>query len=274
MLADEFRMRYKSIPMATYAQRGSGVVELHNHKAFEILSIQRGTCLVSVNGVEYEGKAGDLFCINPLEVHTIRVEDAEFRHLCICFECEMIPDEDIARAISEETLHIQNYIPTSHPVAGALSPMIEKLFDIYEKGENYLAMECTAYLALFFGTILKNSLIEKDCKQNKTSAFCAQVLGYIEQHYAEGITSKEVAEALSYNQSYFCRAFKKQFQMCFFEYLNRYRVIEARKLLESGKGTVTQVASDCGFRTASHFANCFKKYTGLLPSHYKAKKSM
>ena len=101
--------------------------------------------------------------------------------------------------------------------------------------------------------------------------FTAKVLRYINENYSRQITSKEAAEALGYDQSYFCRNFKKNFHACFSDHLNMYRVAVARTMLEEESGSIAQIAAACGFHTPAHFSACFKKYVGILPSAYKTR---
>lgn len=48
------------------------------------------------------------------------------------------------------------------------------------------------------------------------------------------------------------------------------RMSMASKLLKQGKLTVSQISSQCGFRTPSYFATAFKDYYGVSPSEFIA----
>ena len=111
--------------------------------------------------------------------------------------------------------------------------------------------------------------MNSDIQKNKNTLFCKNVIDYISEHYNENITSQKAADTLSYNQSYFCRAFKKNFNMCFSDYLNMYRIKTSRMLLEDGQKSISSIALECGFNSPSYFTSCFKKYLGILPSEYK-----
>ena len=82
------------------------------------------------------------------------------------------------------------------------------------------------------------------------------------------LTSRDVAAELCYSQSYFCRRFKRDFGMCFSEYLNAYRLNVARGLLLEKKRTVTEVAASVGFSSVSYFTRCFQRRFDMLPSDY------
>lgn len=60
----------------------------------------------------------------------------------------------------------------------------------------------------------------------------------------------------------------------FFDFVNQYRIEEARRLLsEPSKitGTILQIAYDTGFNSKSSFNKAFKKYTGMTPTEFRRK---
>jgi AraC-like DNA-binding protein len=60
----------------------------------------------------------------------------------------------------------------------------------------------------------------------------------------------------------------------FFDFVNRYRIEEAKRLLTNPadkKITVLEILYEVGFNSKSSFNTLFKKYTGLTPSEFKKK---
>jgi AraC-like DNA-binding protein len=58
----------------------------------------------------------------------------------------------------------------------------------------------------------------------------------------------------------------------FFDYINRYRIDEAKRLLTNPKDekiTVLEVLYEVGFNSKSSFNTLFKKYTGLTPTEFR-----
>ena len=66
----------------------------------------------------------------------------------------------------------------------------------------------------------------------------------------------------------FSRAFKSAFGITFKEYLLRFRIKEACRLLEKPDIPVTEVAYLSGFNDPSYFSKVFKRYVGLSPSAF------
>ena len=265
MLDDSFRVRYKSVPIAISNQNDFSPTGIHNHNEFEILLIKSGSCTVCVAGEEYTAKQGDMFFINPMEVHEIAVNDtAPYEHKCMCFDTSLIMNNRISETLKNECTNIV------HKVNGEpyLSDLFEKIFDEVKAGGKTYAMDVTAYITLMFSYLLKNSMVDEKISP-KENTFCQNVLSFINEHYCEKITSRQAAEACFLNHSYFCRKFKEDFGKSFSAYLNTHRVSVARTMLEESGETVTAISEMCGFETPAYFSKCFKEYTGILPLEYK-----
>jgi AraC-like DNA-binding protein len=94
------------------------------------------------------------------------------------------------------------------------------------------------------------------------------VYAYIEEHYKEKIDILQMAELTHLTHAAFCRYFKKMTLMTFTEFVNQYRINQAKTLLLLDK-TVSEVCFDCGFESLSYFNRIFKKITGDNPMAFK-----
>ena len=92
---------------------------------------------------------------------------------------------------------------------------------------------------------------------------------YIAEHYSDIISMQDVAHAMNYSDTHFCRLFKQCFNVNFSVYLNDYRVGQAKRLLTSTNLTVKDVGFSCGYRDTSYFIRVFKRHTGMTPSDYR-----
>lgn len=96
-------------------------------------------------------------------------------------------------------------------------------------------------------------------------------ISFVEKHFRSRVINEDVAAACGMNPFYFSKRFKETYEIGFHEYLTRYRLREARRLLEIPSVSVTQICFSCGFNDPSHFSRVFKKYFGALPSSYVGK---
>lgn len=93
---------------------------------------------------------------------------------------------------------------------------------------------------------------------------------FINQKFREKVRSEEVAKACGMTTFHFSRAFHETFGLTFQDYVLRYRILEACRLLRHPDGCVTKVAYSVGFNDASYFARMFRRFIGTSPSAYRA----
>jgi AraC family transcriptional regulator len=96
-----------------------------------------------------------------------------------------------------------------------------------------------------------------------------QAFEYIEAHLTEDILLSAIATELGMSQYYFCQLFKRSTGMTPHQYLIAQRIERAKHLLNKPELTITFVALECGFANQSHFAKCFRQYTGMNPKEFR-----
>jgi len=95
-----------------------------------------------------------------------------------------------------------------------------------------------------------------------------KIYHFIETHYQQPIDVNEVARLSHLTTAAFCRYFKKSTHLTFTDFLNQYRINQAKKLLLHDKN-VTEACYESGFENLSYFNKTFKKVTGENPSQFK-----
>ena len=94
---------------------------------------------------------------------------------------------------------------------------------------------------------------------------------WIEDHFREEIDITVVAKDHGMSRRTFERRFKKATGDTPLTYLQRTRVEEAKRLMESTRETFDVISYRSGYENSNHFREVFKRYTGLLPSEYHKK---
>ena len=86
-----------------------------------------------------------------------------------------------------------------------------------------------------------------------------------------GLTLSDLAEKLETNKTYLSQGINSEYGN-FNEYLNRFRVIEACRLIQQGldpKFSIDHLYSKVGFSSRTTFYIAFKKFTGVSPSRFR-----
>ena len=89
----------------------------------------------------------------------------------------------------------------------------------------------------------------------------------------EAFSVQDAIEGLHYSESYIRYIFSNHEGMNIKEYITKERMEKAFELLRKGT-SVKDTAEAAGFSNQRYFAKCFKDYTGLTPTEWKAEKDM
>jgi AraC-like DNA-binding protein len=122
------------------------------------------------------------------------------------------------------------------------------------------------YLSSLLNTMLIHLLRSKKdpVEQNKKNRV-TKVISYLSKHYAESMSLQELSRQFYVSPYHLCREFKLYANVTIIQYLNAVRIIEAQKMLLSTKKSITQISSEVGFDSITHFERVFKKITGSTP---------
>ena len=104
-----------------------------------------------------------------------------------------------------------------------------------------------------------------------TSHLVKMALAYIQQNYAHTLSRAEVAAAVGVSEDYLSRIFSKETGVSPWEYLNRYRVQQAKLLLRESKKNVTWIAAQVGFEDPAYFSRVFQRSEGCSPREYRTR---
>lgn len=95
-----------------------------------------------------------------------------------------------------------------------------------------------------------------------------QIYHFVEQHYRENIQMEQVLTLANLSLAAFCRYFKRMTGMTFTEFLNQYRINQAKHLLLQHYN-VSEACYESGFENLSHFNRTFKKLSGENPKDFR-----
>ncbi|MER3375638.1 MAG: AraC family transcriptional regulator [Allomuricauda sp.] len=105
-------------------------------------------------------------------------------------------------------------------------------------------------------------------KAEKQQERLQKVYSYIDENYSKKIVLDDIAASVNLGKEAFCRYFKKNTGSTFTNFLNQYRITQAKRLLLTGRN-IGETCYECGFESLSYFNRTFKKISGENPSDYK-----
>lgn len=149
----------------------------------------------------------------------------------------------------------------------------EDLFDeVYRciLSENKYAMIlASAKLLELIYKLKSETLMIESGKRNFNQSPILKAVNYITFHYTENISTHDIAKHCGMSVSYFHKKFVEANGITPNEYINKFRISEAKKMLLSGNEPVSIIAEKCGFNSQAYFTYCFKKSVNISPLKYR-----
>jgi len=140
--------------------------------------------------------------------------------------------------------------------------------ELRDKKSGYEQIVNSSFLVII--TILSRSYIGSSNKINNKAMPLIPAVAYMQAHYEEKITLREIAHMVNFSTRHFDRLFQDTYQMTPSKYLLRLRIERACKLLEEKvEMSVTEIAYVCGFNDSNYFARAFRNEYGIAPTAYR-----
>jgi YesN/AraC family two-component response regulator len=91
-------------------------------------------------------------------------------------------------------------------------------------------------------------------------------LYYVEKNIRKKLKADDVAKLCGMSSFRFSRLFKETFGIAFRDYVVRYRLREAYRMLQTGYTSVTEACFSVGFNDVAYFSRMFKRHFDVCPS--------
>jgi signal transduction histidine kinase/DNA-binding LacI/PurR family transcriptional regulator/AraC-like DNA-binding protein/DNA-binding response OmpR family regulator len=116
---------------------------------------------------------------------------------------------------------------------------------------------------------LNRALFGADTLPPQTSALVKRTIAFLHQNYSRPLSRWELAKALGISEDYLSRVFNRELGLSPWDYLNRYRILQAKTLLQTTSNSMRIIARQVGFRDQSYFSRVFHKFTGRSPQAFR-----
>lgn len=92
---------------------------------------------------------------------------------------------------------------------------------------------------------------------------------YVFNHLYEELSLERLGQAMRLNPAYLSRLCKKETGLSLSAYVRREKVEEAKRLLEIGEHTLSEICALLRWSDQSHFTQVFKTWVGVTPGTYR-----
>ncbi len=118
-------------------------------------------------------------------------------------------------------------------------------------------------------SVMNRALFGTENLPPHTSALVKHALAYLHQHYSHPFSRWEIAETIGVSEDYLTRVFNRELEISPWDYLNRYRVLQAQNLLKTTRHSMSVIARQVGFSDAAYFSRVFHKVMRISPQAFR-----
>lgn len=275
-------MNFKSGKGTFYPDRF--FVERHWHYNTEILKIQKGRYKAEINLETLYLEEGDICMINSGELHLLESMGSDTLHDALLFNQQILAfsyEDEMQEKLIHPLLCNKKMLPRlirpSDQGYVPINKQMEHLIDLGKKTADHwyyqLKLEILRYLIELdrYGLLNSSADAVSVFEKERIDRY-KRIVSLIEENYTSALTLEMLARSAGCNPQYLCRFFKEIAGTSPIQYLIRYRVQQAKRLLKSTTKTVLEISLDCGFDNVSYFIRQFRKQTGLTPNDFRKRK--
>lgn len=229
---------------------------LHLHRCFELVFVTEGELSISVDMETKTLSEGEMCLIFPNQLHAYKIDAFSKGFYCIFSPeyvnlfyhyCKNKKPQDLVTDFSSETKAL-----VKKKLAGC-------------KDNKFMIKACLYAVCAEISE--KTTLVETKLGSNEI--LLHKILCEIEDHFAEDISLKAIAQKLGYDYHYLSRYFNVQLHIPFSRMLNERKIDYAAYLILNSDKSITEIALSCGYKNIRSFNRNFIRILNQAPSEYK-----
>ena len=246
-------------------------VTVHSHDVVEITVTFAGQALHSALRQTRQLNRGDVFIILPGAAHELP-ECREWEHYNISCSPDILDQIGVnlsfihgLRKLFRSAARVIMFHMHSMEFNDA-GRLIRAMFETYEtrRQDGSGAGNLRAYFAILLCLLAQSySRHSADFTPEKR---LDKLTDYINQHYQEEISLRDLANVACLSESQLVRVFRREFGITPWGYVTELRFAEARRLLSQTRLSVAEIANECGFRDGNYMTHFFRKRYGMSPT--------
>ena len=251
-------------------------ISYHYHKYVELIYVLSGSMVAYIGDKSYTVCTDGLIIVYPNEPHSYRMLET-CKYIVIKFFTDILRTSEQSLNefeyifnLSADNMHTRLF-PDARKVKYYLSDSLEKFDENTYTSELYIRSDIIRVCAFILDMWKKNNEIVPI--ENTITRNNLDIIKHITE-YAKSVNgtikTHEAAALANMSDGHFSRIFKSAVGMTFSQYVKNIKCIQAERLLKCTDMSITEIAQELGYATASHFIEDFKRDKQLSPKRYRA----
>lgn len=233
-------------------------ITTHSHPFYEVGLVLDGEGSLSVAKTEYRLSAGDVFVVEPEQVHRVWASGEKGME---CFIFQVSVESQGGHDAAKELIHVDGQCLRR---GEALLKLIESWADVQQTG-----LGNSLSLSLFSRFLVYEILsLYGNVETMKAWSIVDKAKELIEDRLSDRLDVPQIAVALNVSERTLRRHFKQELGSSVIDYINDRRLELAQRYLFLHVG-VTDIAKMVGFETSGQLSRLFQKRQGVLPKTWQ-----
>lgn len=258
--------------------------EGESHDFWEMVYIDKGEMLCTANRNKFVLKSGEMTFHKPNEFHNLSGDHRSAPNVSILtFECRSRAMNDFEGKIFRLNPEEKSLLSTlfeeglsCFKLVDERNPLLQKLERI--EGAPFGSSQMTKnLLEIFLIKLSRNTdVVSKNLRRSyvidgmDVPYPVKEILDYLQQQVYGKLAIRDVAEAVGKSESTVKQLFAQYRKNGIMKYYNELKIKEAKKLIREGTYNMAQISDLLHFDNPQYFSKCFKSFTHMTPSEYKA----
>lgn len=254
------------------------------HDFWEMVYIDKGEMICTADEKRFVLKSGEMTFHKPNEFHNLSGNCNTAPNVSIItFECRSrtmkLLEGRIFRLSAEEKSMLSVLFSeglSCYRLEDEHNPLLQKMHKITPNplGSSQMTKNL---LEIFLIKLCRHTdVLTKQMRQNYVIDHVdvpynvKEILDFLNDHIYQSISIKDVATALGKSESTVKQLFSTYQKGGIIKYYNSLKIKEARKLIREGNYNIMQISDMLCFDNPQYFSKCFKAFTNMTPSEYRA----
>jgi AraC-like DNA-binding protein len=287
-------MREKKLPFSIVSCiHENNQVSLHGHDFVELVYIVDGEARHCFEGEQYDVKSGDVFIINPGELHSYEINPGERLEIINCLFTPELIHETLLRELgisqSMDYFYVHPFLDKRERFhhrlnltgkdARRVMSLLESMIEEWEaRDSNFctviklLMLELLVLLSRYYNQKqepLKTGRATVAKRTGEHRLMIRRINGFLERHYDQKLSITSLCELYNISKRQLNRIFKQETGQTVIDRIHEIRIDKAKQYLLDSDDKVILVANRVGYEDPAFFSQLFRRRVGCSPGKYR-----
>ncbi len=284
-------MNEKEFPFCirSFTHTEDNMPPVHSHDFVELVYIADGEAKHSFEGELYDISAGDVYIINPGEVHTYVIQPGNKLEIINCLFMPSFIDESLLKELgisdSMDYFYVHPFLDNNERFHHGLNlrgqdaadvlALLNRMAEEYKglrKGYSTLIRLQLIQLLVQLSRIYEEQIHYKEptfVRHQERRILVQRICGYLERHYHQKLTLAILSDLFNISSRHLNRIFKEETGKTVIEALHVIRIERAKHLLIDSDDKVISIAMEVGYDDPAFFTRLFSRKVGVSPGKYR-----